>query len=57
MALTQQGGGRSTGKLRPASRGMQCHTCKAYKNQLFTTDPYGKPMCADCAKDAGRPIG
>jgi hypothetical protein len=35
---------------------MQCWTCKDRKTGVFTVDAYGKPMCPDCAKKAGRAV-
>lgn len=34
----------------------QCHTCLERKGGLFTVSVNGKPMCADCARTAGKPI-
>lgn len=38
------------------SRGRLCNTCKAKKEGMFTLDPNGNPLCADCARAMGRPI-
>ena len=34
----------------------ECHTCHERKAGLFTLDVQHKPICADCARKAGKPI-
>lgn len=33
-----------------------CRTCGLRKEQLYTLDANGRPMCADCSRALGRPI-
>jgi len=53
MALRVEYKGTSTTEI---DKPMQCWTCHERKTGVFTVDAYGKPMCPDCAKKAGRAI-
>jgi hypothetical protein len=55
MALkVERVGSRTTTDM--DNKPMQCWTCHERKTGLFGIDPNGRPRCADCAKEAGRPI-
>ena len=57
MALkVERRGGPNTTDSMAANKPALCHTCKQRKPGLFTTDVYGNPQCADCARAQNRPI-
>lgn len=54
MAVLQQNKGEppQSGQGKP----QPCNQCRERKTGLWTVDPNGKPICADCARKMGRPI-